>query len=316
MDRLLPETGENRRAGSVDFDSVRLFLRVVEQGSLTAAARQARVPLTSVSRRIKALEQALGVQLLHRTTRRLAVSEAGRAFYARCVEAEQTIQDAVQAARDLRAQARGTLRVLAPYALGLLVLEPQLARFRQRHPGVQLALTYDDQPLDLLSHGLDVAIHVGPTAHSSYVARPLGASRGILVSSPEYLARAGTPTHPRELLGHAVLAVGADAPLVLWALRHSAGESTELTLRPLLISNESTTVIRQVVQGAGIALLSQPLVQSQLDRGQLVRLLPGWQRWPDLEISALYPRRATQERKVRAFVDFLLEVFADWRVSA
>lgn len=299
----------------IDFDSVRLFLRVVEQGSFTAAARRSGLPLTSVSRRVKALEQALGVQLLHRTTRRIVVTEAGRAFYTRCLEAEHALLDATQSTRDLRGQARGTLHVMLPYTLGLLAIEPRLAQFRHQHPQVQLALTYSNHPLDLLTHGIDVAIHVGALTDSSYVARPLGISRAILMASKAYLKRHGTPAHPRELAHHAILSMGVEAPLVTWSLRHERGDSLQATVRPVLISNESTTLIRQALQGAGIVLLSRQLATPHLHEGSLVQVLPGWQRWPDAEIHALYAQRATQDRKVRAFVEFLEDTFAHWRVA-
>lgn len=297
----------------IDFDSVRLFLRVVERGSFSAAARQSGQPLTTVSRRIKALEQALGVQLLHRTTRRLSVSEAGRAFYGGCVQAEDALEDAILGARNLRGTAQGTLRVLVPYAPGLLALEPRLAEFHERHPEVQLALTYSNEPLDLIEHGLDLAIRTGPLADSGYVARILGVSRAILVASPSYLTRAGTPLHPQELGSHTVLAVGSDAPLVTWQLRHGEIEPIELTLRPVLVSNESATVIRQARHGAGIALLSRHLIGEALCDGALVQVLPGWQRWPDVEISALFHKRATLDGKLRVFLEFLQEVFRSWR---
>lgn len=300
----------------VSFDDVRVFLRVVERGSFTGAARQLGLPLTSVSRRVKALEQILGVQLLHRTTRRLSITEAGQDFYSRCAQSEQMLDEAVLTLRELRSTPEGTLRVAVPYAPGLLVLEPRLAEFRRRYPRIQLALTYSNEPLDLLSHGLDVALRTGPLDDSGYVARRLGRSRAILVASPGYLGGAGTPNHPHELNTHAVLAAGNEAPLATWTLQHGNGDTQSITLRPVLVANESATVIRQALAGGGIALQSRYLVESHLADGSLVQVLPDWHRSPDVDLSALYSKRATLESKVRVFVAFAEEVFATWNPDA
>jgi DNA-binding transcriptional LysR family regulator len=298
---------------ALDFNSIRVFLRVVERGSFTAAAAQLGLPLTSASRRVRALEARLGVQLLYRTTRRIRVTEAGRDYYERCVRAEALLEEADQAVRARHAEPQGTLRVLTSYAPGLIVLEPTLAEFRRRFPKVQLALTYDNHPLDLIEGGFDVALRTGPLPSTvGYAARSLGWSRAKLVASRAYLDRHGRPAAPQDLAGHTILAIGDGAPLVTWRLTNEAGAVTEVVLRPALISNESATVIRQVVNGAGIALVSSQLMARRLAEGELEIVLPGWHRAQDAELNVLFPKKATRDPKVRAFVDFLREVFASW----
>lgn len=292
-----------------NIENIQIFLRVVERGSFTAAASQLALPLTSVSRRVKALEEELGVQLLYRTTRRVSVTDAGREYYERCVRAEELLDEAERSVRAILTEPEGTLRVLVPYAPGLIVLEPALTEFRRRHPRVQLLITYDNKPLDLIEHGFDVALRVGQLPDSGYAMRLLGRSRVQLVASPAYLDRAGRPATPQDLLHHDLLTVG-DAPLVTWRLKSDAGAEAEIVARPILVSNESATIIRQVTSGAGIGLVSSQLMAHRLAQDLLEIVLPQWSRARDAEVSALFPKRATLDRKVRAFIDFAAEVFA------
>lgn len=298
-----------------DFDGIRIFLRVVERGSFTAAAKQLGLPLASASRRVRALEDRLGVQLLYRTTRRISVTEAGHDFYERCARAEALLEEADQAVRSRHDEPQGTLRVLVPYAPGLIVLEPRLAEFRRRFPKVQLVLTYDNDPRDVIAGGFDLAVRTGPLPDTAeYAARRLGWSRARLVASRAYLDRQGRPAVPQDLSSHTILAFADSAPLVTWRLVNDAGAVAQLTLRPVLISNESATIMRQAINGAGIALVSTQLMAHRLAAGELEIVLPAWHRMPDLELNALFPKRATQDSKVRAFIDFLKEVFASWSI--
>lgn len=291
-----------------DLDNILTFLRVVERGSFTAAAAQLDLPLTSVSRRVRTLEDGLGVRLLYRTTRRVAVTDAGREYYERCLRAEQILEEADRAIRAVLTEPEGTLRILTPYAPGLIVLEPALIEFRRRHPKVQLLVTYDNKPLDPVEHGFDVALRMGPLPDSGYSARLLGRSRVQLIASPAYLDRAGRPATPQDLLSHNLLTVG-DAPLVTWRLKSDGGALADISARPILVSNESATIIRQAASGAGIGLVSRQLMAPRLAQGVLEVVLPQWSRANDAEIRALFPKRATLDAKVRAFVDFAAEVF-------
>lgn len=298
-----------------DFESIRIFLRVVERGSFTAAAAQLGLPLARVSRRVRSLEAQLGTQLLYRTTRRTSVTEAGRDYYALCVRAESLLEDAEQSLRARHAEPQGSLSVLLPYALGLIVLEPVLADFRRRFPKVQLVLTYSNEPLDLIEHGFDLALRNLPLPdYDGYTSHSLGWSRAHLVANRSYLERCGSPAVPQDLSNHTILAIG-EAPLVSWHLANDAGGIIDLVLRPALITNESITVVRQAVSGSGIALLSTQFVTRQLESGTLEIILPGWHRARDTEINVLYPKHATRDPKVRSFVGFLKEAFASWTVD-
>ncbi|AXF23241.1 LysR family transcriptional regulator [Burkholderia pyrrocinia] len=297
----------------MDFESIRIFLRVVERGSFTAAATQLDTPLSRVSRKVRQLEDDLGVQLLYRTTRRVSVTEAGRDYYERCLRAEDILLDADRQARALRTEPEGTLRVLVPYSIGLFELEPALAEFRRRYPKVQLVLIYDNSVLDLVEHGFDVALRTGVLTDSGYVARSLGWSQAKLAANPAYLDRVGRPRTPQDLAQHDILFVGRDTPGLTLRLTNTTGEVVDVPVRPVLISNESATVLRQAASGGGIALISTHYTARRLARNELEIVLPDWHRADDVELNVLYPRRATLDSKVRAFVDFLAELFTAWR---
>ncbi|MDG0067838.1 LysR family transcriptional regulator [Burkholderia sp. IO2] len=299
----------------MDLDSIRIFLRVVERGSFTAASVELDMPLSRVSRKVKHLEDDLGVQLLYRTTRRVSVTEAGRDYYDRCLRAEDILLDADRQVRTLRTDPEGTLRVLVPYAIGLFQLEPALAEFRRRYPLVQLVLIYDNSPLDLVEHGFDVALRAGLLNDSGYVARSLGWSHAKLAASPAYLDRTGRPRTPDDLAQHDILFVGRDAPGLTLRLSNTDGERADVPVQPVLISNESVTVLRQATSGGGIALISTHFTARRLARNELEIVLPDWHRTNDVELHALYPSRATLDSKVRAFVEFLTELFATWRTA-
>ncbi|CAD9221697.1 Transcriptional regulator [Burkholderia cenocepacia] len=299
----------------MDLDSIRIFLRVVERGSFTAASVELDMPLSRVSRKVKHLEDDLGVQLLYRTTRRVSVTEAGRDYYDRCLRAEDILLDADRQVRTLRTDPEGTLRVLVPYAIGLFQLEPALAEFRRRYPLVQLVLIYDNSPLDLVEHGFDVALRAGLLNDSGYVARSLGWSHAKLAASPAYLDRTGRPRTPNDLAQHDILFVGRDGPGLTLRLSNTDGEKANVPVQPVLISNESVTVLRQATSGGGIALISTHFTARRLARNELEIVLPDWHRTNDVELHVLYPRRATLDSKVRAFVEFLTELFATWRTA-
>jgi DNA-binding transcriptional LysR family regulator len=288
-------------------DELEIFVRVVERGTLTAAATALGLPLATVSRQLRALEARLGVQLLHRTTRRLSVTEAGRLFYERCSAALSTIEAAEAAAGSFRFEPSGTLRVLAPYAFGLVGLAPRLGEFRLRFPQIHLCLFLENQPLDLVEHGFDIAIRAGPVPDSSYTMRLLRPFVTQLVASPAYLDHAGRPQTPVEIDQHPLLAIATDIRPVRWGLKGPKG-AAEITGAPIFAANDATLVRQLAINGAGIALLSEPTIRAAVAEGTLEVVLPEWSRQEDTQFVILYPRRATTDRKVKAFVDYMLEV--------
>ncbi|MEP9379763.1 LysR family transcriptional regulator [Aquabacter sp. CN5-332] len=293
------------------FDDVEVFLRVVERGSFNGAAEQLGLPSTTVSRKVKALEDRLGVQLLHRTTRRVWPSEAGHTYYQQCVDAIAALERADASVRALTQEPEGPLKVLITYAPAILILEPELAAFRQRYPKVQLHLTLDSHPLDLIEHGFDVGVRSGPVRDSSYHIRRLGGHSLTLMASPSYLDRVGRPSHPRELEQHELIAVRHGPGPLSWDLEGPGGEHS-LKITPHLVTNDPILALRQTVAGGGILMLSSCLARRRIQAGELEMVLPGWHRREPLDTVALFPARATLDLKVRVFVDFMVEIYNRW----
>lgn len=292
-------------------DDVEVFLRVVERGSFNGAAEQLGMPATSVSRKIKALEDRLGVQLLHRTTRKVWPSEAGQAYYRKCVDAMAALDHADASIRALTQEPEGPLKVLITYAPAILILEPELATFRARYPKVQLHLTLDNHPIDLIEHGFDVGVRTGPVRDSSYHVRRLGQQSLSLMASPSYLDRRGRPTHPSDLAGHDLIAIRTDPGPLTWNLDGPTGP-VSLRIAPLMVTNDAILALRQTIGGGGILMMSRCLARRRLEAGELESVLPDWQRREPLETLALFPARATLDLKVRVFVDFMAEIYQRW----
>lgn len=293
-------------------DDVEVFLRVVERGSFNGAAEQLGMPATSVSRKIKALEDRLGVQLLHRTTRKVWPSEAGQAYYRKCVDAVAALDRADASIRALTQEPEGPLKVLITYAPAILILEPELATFRARYPKVQLHLTLDNHPIDLIEHGFDVAVRTGPVRDSSYHVRRLGEQSLSLMASPSYLDRRGRPAHPSDLVAHDLIAIRTHPGPLTWDLEGPAG-AVSLKIAPLMVTNDAIMALRQTIGGGGILMMSRCLARRRIEAGELESVLPDWQRREPLETLALFPARATLDLKVRVFVDFMAEIYQRWQ---
>ncbi|WP_084539645.1 LysR family transcriptional regulator [Azorhizobium doebereinerae] len=293
------------------WDDVEVFLRVVDRGSFNGAAEQLGLPPTSVSRKVKALEDRLGVQLLHRTTRRVWPSEAGQAYYQKCVDAIAALDQADASVRALTQEPEGHLKVLLNYSTAILIVEPELAAFRRRYPKVNLHITLDNHPLDLIEHGYDVAVRIGPVRDSSYHVRSLGSKQLQFLASPAYLDRVGRPQHPDELVNHDLIAVRTAPGPIQWNLERP-GETIDLKIHPVLDTNDAIMAIRQAIGGSGITMLSRCLARRRVENGELEVVLPQWRRRDPVETVALFPARATLDLKVRVFVDFLVETFDRW----
>jgi DNA-binding transcriptional LysR family regulator len=234
------------------------------------------------------------------------VTEAGRAFYEQCAHALDRIDNAEAVVRDLAGRPAGRLRVLTPFAFGAMTLEPRLADFYVRFPDVRIELVLDNEPLDLVAHGFDVAIREGQLVDSSYAVRRLGASDAGLYASPGYLAAHGMPLELADMARHATLGVATARGLLPWTLTDGQ-TSVTVDHEPVFVCNDPAVILAHCRRGAGIALLSRIVCETTVAQGELVRVLPNWARPADLEVSLIFPRRATLDRKVRAFIDYLVE---------
>jgi len=295
---------------AIDPRSLGLFATIVDEGGLSAAARRLGVSKSSVSRELAGLESRLGLRLLQRTTRRLALTEAGELMLDHARRVADEIADAEAAIETLRAAPCGQLNITAPFAVVRFVLAPRLPAFLAAHPGLALAFVPTIDNLDLIESRIDVAIRIGALPDSSLVARRLIETPLILAAAPEYLAARGMPAEPDDLATHDVVLLGNRADPGRWALECAAdGRVHETMVAPRLAINEPSVVLDLVRGGLGIGVLPMIYARAEIEAGRLVRVLPGWRRGAR-PIHALYPSRQQLTPKVRAFVDFAAACFS------
>ncbi|WP_294295167.1 LysR family transcriptional regulator [uncultured Sphingomonas sp.] len=280
-----------------------LFGRVVECGSLSAAARALRISPAMVSKRLARLEARLGVRLVHRTTRRLAMTEAGERFHADVVAILAAMREAEARLTGIRDRPSGPLRISAPTSFGRLHIAPYLHRFLAQHPAVQLHLDLTDAAVDLFAERVDLAIRITAEVPASVVAHPLGANRRLLCASPSYLAAHGTPDTVSDLSRHYLLAADGQSPWRLANGRHRRA----VEIDSVVGTNSSELVRELALSGVGIALRSLWDVGDALADGRLVRVLPDWSGPDDLAIYALHPHAPSVPAAVTAFIAFLRE---------
>jgi len=289
--------------------SMRVFRQVIDDGGFAAAARALDMSAGSVTRLISDLEEHLGVRLIHRTTRRLSLTDAGEAYLQRVRAVLHDIEDAEAEVSASANELRGSLRVLTTPILATYFLAPRMALWLQQHPGVSLDLTLDDFPQNRVE-AYDVTLMVVEDGYNaSVVAHPLLQTEWVLCASPEYLRRAGTPTAPAELAGHAHLRYPwRDGQEVDRRMRlHRAdgsGETADVQVRAALQSRNYDVLHCAALDGAGVATLSRALAAPALASGQLVHLLPDWVIGRFTIYIAL-PSRKLMPARARAFIDFV-----------
>ena len=292
--------------------SMRVFVKVVAEGSLAAAARALDLAPAVVTRLVAELEEHLGARLLNRTTRRIALTEIGEAYLERAQRLLVDIDEADAMAGSSTAQPRGLLRVLTPPAFAVHQLAPSLPRFREQHPALDLELTVSG-PVDMVDDSFDVSIlSVGrQSLQGDFVARRLACSQFIACASPAYLDRRGRPAHPHELLTHEGVLPAVSAVRRELTFRSSTTPTQIVSIptpRPALSTSHIDTIHAAALAGLGIAGLPSFVVHAALRDGTLERVLPQWQL-DTLTIYAAMPTRKHMPARTRVFVDFLVRTF-------
>ena len=278
-----------------------LFARIVQSGGFSEAARRVDIPVSTLSRKISALEASLGVRLLDRTTRAVNPTDAGREFLPHCVELLEAA-NAGQAALERRQQdVTGTVRLAAPPSLSDVLLVPLIDAFLHRHPGASVKVLVTDRHLDLVEDEVDVSLRVGRQAESSLIVRTLTRYRHVLIAAPSYLASAGPLVHPSDLRNHSVLGFSKWFGDLNWNLS-GEGQTESLRLRPRLALNDYAGVIRAAVEGMGVAEAPSIICQQELRRGSLIVPLPAWQ-FEEVDLSAYYLTRRHRSRVVELFLE-------------
>jgi DNA-binding transcriptional LysR family regulator len=286
-------------------DGIAAFALVVETGSFTAAAQRLKLSKSAVSAHVQRLEERLRVQLLHRTTRRVAVTEAGAKFHQSCVRILAEAEAAEQAAVALHREPRGTLRVSAPNAFGWMHVAPAIPPFLERYPELAIDLTLDERHVSLVDERLDLAIRIGVLPDSPLIVRKLAASRLMLCAARHYLARRGVPFLPADLSAHACLCFPPLWRDGHWLLVGRQGRQARVPVAASIATNSAEVLRAAALGGAGIAMLPTWAIADEVRGGALVPVLPGWLP-PASTIHAVYPGNRRMSAKVRSFVDHLL----------
>jgi DNA-binding transcriptional LysR family regulator len=287
------------------FAHMQIFVGVVEAGSITAAAERLGLAKSAVSRRLAELEAHLGVSLIQRTTRRLNLTDSGRAYYARCVAILADVEEAESAVSQVHGTLSGHLKVALPLAYGLLRLTPLIQDFMRQHPAVRFELDFNDRRVDLMQEGFDLAIRIAILDDSSLIARRLASIDHAVCASPAYLSQRGTPRIAADLAQHDCLVYSNLRDPALWSCRSPGGEPVQVRVPVRLAASSGEFLLRAAIAGEGVVQLPAFYLEEALRTGQLVQVLAD-HAWPELSAYAVYPPTRHLSTRVRAFIDFLV----------
>lgn len=283
------------------------FVIVVDEGGFTAAARRLGVTKSYVSKLVSQLEERLGMRLLHRTTRKVTLTEPGLAYYERCTEAVRAMEEAETEAAHRQQTPRGRLRVTLPTAFCVPALVRPITEFQARYPDLTIDTFYTDRHVDLLMEGFDLAIRIGEVREGSLIVRKLTSADRILCASPEYLAMRGTPKEPEDLIRHECILYSLSAQPKFWRLRGPRGDVT-IEVAGRVVTNHACMLVEAARQGLGILLIPGIFCEQYLRDGQLRHVLPGWEL--PTPMHAVFPGSRHPPHKVRMFADLMSEYFS------
>lgn len=287
--------------------AMQVFTRVVAEGSFVGAGRALGLTRSAVSKGVMELEQILGARLLNRTTRRVSPTEAGRAYYERCVDILAEIEATEMQVSRLHDEPRGVLRVNAPVSFGALYLGDAITGFMTAYPDVQVEVALTDRFVDPVEEGVDIVVRIAALRDSSLIARRLAPARVVLAASPDYLAQHGAPSAPEDLSGHRCLNYGHTTHLQRWTLTRD-GETISVLIGAALCSNNGDVLRAAALGGQGIARLPTFLVGPDIREGRLSQVLPDYPP-PELGIYAVYAPNRYLAAKSRVFIDWLVDRF-------
>lgn len=284
--------------------AIQLFIRVVETGSFSRASRSLGLTQPTATKQVAALEARLGARLFHRSTRGATPTEVGAAYYDKCKQIAQQLEEADDLAALMQQRVQGSLRISTSVAFGRRVLTPLVLKFMQQHPGLQVDLSFDDRYVSLVEQGIDLAVRMGRLADSSLGARFLGRNPWVLVGAPAYLAAHGTPQVPSDLKAHAALVYSSVQGDDRWPFTAPDGRVEQVPVRGPLRSNNLSALLSAARLGLGLALLPWYVAHDSVKAGAVQPLLPGW-TLPEQEVHAVFPSPRLVPAKVSGFAIWL-----------
>jgi len=291
------------------FAALATFVRVVDAGSLSGAARSLPSSLTAVSRQVSALEQHFGTKLLHRTTRRLALTDDGRVLYERAKVILGELRQVEAALSTGHHEPSGRLRIAAPALIGRLLLAPMLAEFLRRHPAVSIDLLLVDRSVDMIEEDIHLALRIGHLPDSDLIARKLGDIQMIVCAAPSYLKRRGVPQTPADVSAHDCLGFSEMPGSAEWRFRQDAKSKWKIPISPRLWANSLDALVVAAKDGAGLVRVPSWQVRGEIAAGHLRRVLQDFEP-PPAPLHLLSQSSRLTSPKTRAFTDYLT---AQWR---
>jgi DNA-binding transcriptional LysR family regulator len=294
-----------------------MFVRVVETGSFSKAAREFGTTQPTVTKQVAGTEERLKVRLLNRNTRGVSLTEAGALYYEKCKDIVRAAEEADNVVRVKQTQAQGLLRVGSSVAFGRRVIVPLALDFMRQHPQLQVDLSFEDRYTDLVAQGMDVAVRMGKLADSALGARYLGTNPWLMVASPKYLRKAGTPKRPTDLSSHEALIYSSVQGSDVWRVVSPRGEAVTVPVTARLRSNNLSAVLAAARSHMGVAALPWYVAADSLASGAVVEVLKGYSL-PEQEIHAVFPSPRLVPQKVQAFIAYLQGRFAGrwWEPAA
>jgi DNA-binding transcriptional LysR family regulator len=290
------------------FENMYMFTKVVEAGSISGAADKLGVAKSAVSRRLKELETHLSVELFHRTTRKMNLTDTGNAYYQQCKRILDDVLETELSTSQVHDTLQGSLKVALPSSFGLMHMEPAINEFLRKHPRIEFDLDFNDREVDLMQEGFDLAIRIGNLADSSLIARRLAPIQAVICASPAYLERMGTPQAPDELIQHQCLVYTLVPDWQYWHISDTKGHVIRTKLQPYLKASSGELLRDAAVAGHGITLLPSFIAYNELEQGILIPLLTDY-TFSQFNAYAIYPQTRHLSQRVRTFVDFLVKRF-------
>lgn len=290
------------------FQEITTFTAVVDAGSFVKAADRLNTSKAAVSRHVVDLEIRLGVRLLHRTTRKLSLTEEGEIFYGRCKEILETLEGAENEITSHTDDVSGHIRINAPYSFGIRKLAPLWGIFHQKYPKVTLDVTLSDRLVDVVDEGYDIAIRIAALSNSTMVSKRLTDTRIVLCASPKYLKEHGTPKKPADLVNHQVINYSYWAGKEEWSFAGPKGQES-VHIKPFMQTNNGDTCLVAALANQGIVLQPSFIVGDAIRAGDLVEIMPQYKSI-ELGIYAIFPTRQHIAPKVRVLIDFLVDYFS------
>ena len=284
-----------------------IFVAVIEHKGFSAAAEHLGLTKSAISKRISQLEEQLGAKLLHRTTRKLSLTEAGEQYYVHALKALEAAQNAIDCVAQLQGEPQGKLRIHAPMSFGHLHVSPLIPEFLARYPKISVDLILDDKNANLVAEGIDVAIQSGSLPDSSLLARKLAPGNSVVCASPAYIKKYGQPHHPTDLKQHNCLLFSYSNNASQWSFTNGK-EHYQVEVSGNYQVNNSEALKQALLKGCGVARLPTFIAGEDIKAGKLVNLFPSY-KMPHKDIHALYVARQYLPEKVRVFLDFTIEYF-------